>query len=263
MRYFRLSEKAQSILVFQSRWKSRSFLCVNAPFILCVLQKCIYTKVCDNSLVLRIQYIIHCRLPSAGMLRELLCGPNSDRYYLLIEWSDNKHLHLLGFFSSPLTHWMNLEFNLALEPSSLMCCRNAIYPRVQTWSRLPGTVWRGLIFFTTDRPHYHRMPPLSGDNHGWVVSAVWTGCVLGHRATTICACAHLMKTAARYQLRAQGRSFVPGPNKLGSPGEVPASVHTMGLPGKVPASGQNVGLLVILWHFCLPELGTLGHVHKK
>ena len=27
-------------------------------------------------------------------------------------------------------------------------------PCVQTESRLPGTVWRGLIFFTTDRPHY-------------------------------------------------------------------------------------------------------------
>ena len=60
-----------------------------------------------------------------------------------------------------------------------------MYPRVQTWSRLPGTVWRGLIFFMTDRPHYHRMPPLSGDNHGWVVSAVRTGCAIGHRATTI------------------------------------------------------------------------------
>ena len=31
MRYFRLSEQAQNISVFQSRWKSRSFLCVNAP----------------------------------------------------------------------------------------------------------------------------------------------------------------------------------------------------------------------------------------
>ena len=110
-------------------------------------------------------------------------------------------------------------------------------PRVQTWSRLPGTVWRGLIFFTTDRPHYHRMPPLSGDNHGWVVSAVRTGCALGHRATTIRACAHLMKTAARYQLRAQGRSFVPGPNKFGgitgrSPGERPHYGIAGESPGK-------------------------------
>ena len=30
-RYFRLSEQAQNILVFQLRWKSRSFVCVNAP----------------------------------------------------------------------------------------------------------------------------------------------------------------------------------------------------------------------------------------
>ena len=69
-----------------------------------------------------------------------------------------------------------------------------------------------------------------------MVSAVRTGCALGHRATTIRACAHLMKTAARFQLRAQGRSFVPGPNKYGgitgrSPGERP---H-YGIAGKSPA----------------------------
>ena len=29
----------------------------------------------------------------------------------------------------------------------------SLCPCVQTGSRLPGTVWRGLIFFTTDRPH--------------------------------------------------------------------------------------------------------------
>ena len=33
-RYFRLSEQAQNISVFQSRWKSRSFLCVNATIII-------------------------------------------------------------------------------------------------------------------------------------------------------------------------------------------------------------------------------------
>ena len=108
---------------------------------------------------------------------------------------------------------------------------------MQTWSRLPGTVWRGLIFFTTDSPHYRRMPPLSGDNHGWVVSAVRTGCALGHRAITIRACAHLMKTAAQHQLRAQGRSFVPGPNKFGgitgrSPGERPHYGIAGESPGK-------------------------------
>ena len=72
-----------------------------------------------------------------------------------------------------------------------------------------GTVWRGLIFFTTDRPDYHRMPPPAGDNHGWVVFAVRTGFALGHRASTFHACAHLITTAVRYQLRAQGRYFVP------------------------------------------------------
>ena len=36
-------------------------------------------------------------------------------------------------------------------------------PCVQTGSRLPGTVWRGLILFTTDRPDYHRMPLPAGD----------------------------------------------------------------------------------------------------
>ena len=112
-------------------------------------------------------------------------------------------------------------------------------PRVQTWSRLPGTVWRGLIFFTTDRPHYHRMPPLSGDNHGWVASAVRTGCALGHRATTKFAHAHIWWKQLRdinYEPKVALSS--PDPTSLvGSPGEVPASVHTMGLPGKVPANG--------------------------
>ena len=32
-RYFRLSEQAQNISVFQSRWKSQSFLRMNAPII--------------------------------------------------------------------------------------------------------------------------------------------------------------------------------------------------------------------------------------
>ena len=34
------------------------------------------------------------------------------------------------------------------------------------------------------------------------------GCVLDHSATTFGACAHLRKTAVRYQLRAQGRSLL-------------------------------------------------------
>ena len=130
--------------------------------------------------------------------------------------------------------------------------------RVQTWSHLPGTVWRGLIFFTTDRPHYHRMPPLSGDNHGWVVSTVRTGCALGHRATTIRACAHLMKTAARYQLQAQGRSFVPGPNKFGGiTGRSPGKRPHYGIAGENPACREksrqtgpdvNAGTVDHLWN---------------
>ena len=70
------------------------------------------------------------------------------------------------------------------------------------------------------------MPPPAGDNHGWVVFAVRTGFALGHRASTFHACAHLITTAVRYQLRAQGRYFVPEPNMVGgvtgrSPGERP------------------------------------------
>ena len=98
---------------------------------------------------------------------------------------------------------------------------------IQTGSRLSGTVWRGLIFFTTDRPDYHRM-----------VFAVRTGFALGHRASTCNACAHLITTAVRYQLRPKVAISSPNPTwSVGSSGEVPASVHTMGLPGKVPLSG--------------------------
>ena len=110
------------------------------------------------------------------------------------------------------------------------------WPCIQTGSRLPGTVWRGLIFFTTDRPDYHRMPPPAGDNHGRVVFAVHTGFALGHRASTFRACAHLITTAVRYQLRAQGRFSSPEPNMFGgdagrSPGERPHDV----IAGESPA----------------------------
>ena len=111
--------------------------------------------------------------------------------------------------------------------SILYCVVPWLYcPCIQTGSRLPGTVWRGLTFFTTDRPDYHRMPPPAGDNHDWVFFAVRTGFALGHRASTFHACAHLITTAVRYQLRAQGRYFVPEPNMVGgvtgrSPGERP------------------------------------------
>ena len=115
-------------------------------------------------------------------------------------------------------------------------CLKPPVPCIQTGSRLPGTIWRGLIFFTTDRPDYHRMPPPAGDNHGWVVFAVRTGFALGHRASTFRACAHLITTAVRYQLRAQGRFSSPEPNMFGgdagrSPGERPHDV----IAGESPA----------------------------
>ena len=61
-------------------------------------------------------------------------------------------------------------------------------------------------------------------------------CALGHRASTFHACAHLITTAVRYQLRAQGRYFVPEPNMVGgvtgrSPGERPHD----GIAGESPA----------------------------
>ena len=45
-----------------------------------------------------------------------------------------------------------------------------------------------------------------------------------------------MKTAARYQLRAQGRSFVPGPNKFGGiTGRSPGERSHYGIAGDSPA----------------------------
>ena len=114
--------------------------------------------------------------------------------------------------------------------------KHCISPCIQTGSRLPGTVWRGLIFFTTDRPDYHRMPPPAGDNHGWVVFAMRTGFALGHRASTFRACGHLITTAVAISITSPRVDFRPrNPTCLvGTPEEVPASVHTMWLPGKVP-----------------------------
>ena len=137
-------------------------------------------------------------------------------------------------------------------------------PRVGTWSRLFAGDSIGEVRSPPGqfRPHHGRYcPPLSGDNHGWVVSAVRTGCALGHRATTIRACAHLMKTAARYQLRAQGRSFVPGPNKFGgitgrSPGERP---H-YGIAGKVPLAGESPGKRDLMWTQGMIGIGGGGHI---
>ena len=85
-----------------------------------------------------------------------------------------------------------------------------VLPRVQTEVPFAGDSLERYLSFTTDRPHNHRMPPPAGDNYGWVVFDVRTGFALGHRASTFRACAHLMKTAARYQLRAPRSIFVPG-----------------------------------------------------
>ena len=59
-------------------------------------------------------------------------------------------------------------------------------PRIQTWSRLPGTVsFRGLIFFydPTGSTLSSECPSLSGTSqrlmYSW--SAVRTGCALGHK----------------------------------------------------------------------------------
>ena len=42
-------------------------------------------------------------------------------------------------------------------------------PCVQIRSRLPGTVWRGLIFFMTDRPHYIlKCPHFPGTEWFWL-----------------------------------------------------------------------------------------------
>ena len=51
---------------------------------------------------------------------------------------------------NPTVGW-NLQTRL--QTGFLPCANCANLPYVQTGSRLPGTVWRGLIFFTTDRPH--------------------------------------------------------------------------------------------------------------
>ena len=51
------------------------------------------------------------------------------------------------------------------------------YPCVQTRSRLPGTVWRGLIFFTTDRPHY---PQINAPTFWRQSRLSGFGCALGH-----------------------------------------------------------------------------------
>ena len=116
---------------------------------------------------------------------------------------------------------------------------------VQTRSLLPGTLWRGLIFFTTYRPHYilKCIPTFRGQSR---LSGF--GCALDHSATTFCACAHLMKTAVRYQLRAQGRSPLPGPNMFGgTTGRSPGKRPHYGIDGKVPLSGTFPGKRDLVW----------------
>ena len=67
-------------------------------------------------------------------------------------------------------------------------------------------------------------------------------CALGHRATTIRACAHMMKTVARYQLRAQGRSFVPGPNKFGG-----ITGRSLGERPHYGIAGESPGKRDLMW----------------
>ena len=136
------------------------------------------------------------------------------------------------------------------DPCEINPLMPIVIPRVQTWSRLPGTVWRGLIFFTTNGPHYHRMPPLSGDNYGWVwvISAVQTGCALGHVPPQF-AHAHIWwKQLRDINYKPKVALSSPDPTSLvGSPGEVPASVHTMGLPGEVLLAGESPGKRDLMW----------------
>ena len=67
---------------------------------------------------------------------------------------------------------------------------------------------------------------------------------------------HLMKTAARYQLRAQGRSFVPGPNKFcgitgRSRGERPHYEIAGESPARQTGPDVNAGIVTSLFVVCL------------
>ena len=114
------------------------------------------------------------------------------------------------------------------QPSSsprLPCCCSSVRVTVPAF-RL-GPVYRGqfgeVLSFLRPTIHtvFSNVPTFRGQSR---LSGF--GCVLDHSATTFGACAHLMKTAVRYQLRAQGRSPLSGPNMFGgttgrSPGERP------------------------------------------
>ena len=124
---------------------------------------------------------------------------------------------------------------------------------------------RALFYHSTNGKIYpaFRLGPVYRGQFGEVLSFLWPtvhttfsnaptfrgqsrlsdfGCALDHSATRFRACAHLMKTAVRYQLRAQGRSPLPGPNMFGgttgrSPGERP---HYGIAGGKSRQTGPNV-----------------------
>ena len=122
-------------------------------------------------------------------------------------------------------------------------------PRVQTWSRLPGTVWRGLIVF------YDRPSTLSSNAPAFWGQSRLSGFCCANRLCVRSPCHHnsRMRTFDKKQLcdinyEPKVAILSPDPTCLvGSPGEVPASVHTMGLPGKVPLSGTFPGKQDLVW----------------
>ena len=109
-----------------------------------------------------------------------------------------------------------------------------MYPAFRRKSRLPGTVWRGTYLL---RPTVHMIigcPRIAGDSHGWSTSRLCVGHISRMRTFDENSCAISITSSRSY--------FVPAPSLhptslAGTPGEVPASVHTMWLPGKVPLGG--------------------------
>ena len=124
-------------------------------------------------------------------------------------------------------------------------------------SLIPNTWANQMRVKITSHPAF-RLGPVYRGQFGEVLSFLWPtvhttfsnaptfrgqsrlsdfGCALDHSATRFRACAHLMKTAVRYQLRAQGRSPLPGPNMFGgttgrNPSERPHYGIAGGSPGK-------------------------------
>ena len=124
--------------------------------------------------------------------------------------------------------------NFGIFPNSHLCL-SVNFPRVQTWSRLPGTVWRGLIFFTTDRPHSSNAPAFGGQSR-------LSGFCCANRLCVRSPCHHnsRMRTFDENSCAisiTSPSSFVPGPNKFGgitgrSPGERPHYGIAGESPGK-------------------------------